>query len=79
MAGSTTRPTHTGSSSRIRVRPTWVVAAVLFAATVVFIAQNRDRVSIHLLTATVSAPMWLLLTITVLVGAAVGALLRARR
>ncbi|MFQ1002639.1 LapA family protein [Modestobacter sp. SSW1-42] len=46
---------------------------------VVFIAQNRDRVSIQLFTATASAPVWLLLTIAVLVGAVIGALLRTRR
>ena len=55
------------------------LASVLALVAVVFIAQNRDRVSIHLFTATFSAPLWLLLTITVLVGAAVGALLRTRR
>lgn len=79
MTGSSTRRTSSGSLSKTSVRPAWVLAAVLALVTVLFIAQNRDRVSIHLFTATVSAPLWLLLTITVLVGAAVGALLRARR
>ncbi|WP_249522397.1 lipopolysaccharide assembly protein LapA domain-containing protein [Modestobacter marinus] len=79
MTGSSTRRTADGSTSRGPVRPAWVLAAVLALLTVVFIAQNRDRVSIHLFTATVPAPLWLLLTITVLVGAAVGALVRTRR
>jgi uncharacterized integral membrane protein len=79
MTGSSTRrPTGAGTSTSA-VRPAFVAAAVLAVISVVFIAQNRDRVSIHLFTATVSAPLWLLLTITVLVGAAVGALLRTRR
>ena len=79
MTGSSTRRTTSDSTSRAPLRPAWVLAAVLVLVAVVFIAQNRDRVSIHLLTATVSAPLWLLLTITALVGTAVGALLRARR
>ena len=79
MTASPTRRTASVSTSKTPVRPAWIIASVLALMTVVFIAQNRDRVSIHLFTATVSAPMWLWLTITVLVGAAVGALLRSRR
>jgi len=56
-----------------------VVALLIVVVAVVFIAQNRDRVSIHLLTIDVSAPVWLILTIMVLLGMAVGALLRGRR
>jgi uncharacterized integral membrane protein len=55
------------------------VALVLALAVVVFIAQNREEVSVHLLWATLSAPQWLLLSLTALIGAAVGALLRWRR
>ncbi|MGY1693669.1 LapA family protein [Geodermatophilus sp. SYSU D00766] len=61
------------------VRPGQVVALVLAVVAVVFIAQNRERVTINLFTVDVSAPVWLILTIMVLLGMAVGALLRWRR
>ena len=45
-----------------------------------FIGQNRDRQSIHLLWITVESPMWLLLSAMLVVGIAVGLLLnRGRR
>ena len=56
-----------------------LVALGLAALAVVFIAQNRDRVRISLFTIDVTAPIWLILTVMVLVGMAVGVLLRARR
>ncbi|HEY6747229.1 MAG TPA: LapA family protein [Mycobacteriales bacterium] len=60
------------------MRPPVVLALVLTLVVIVFIAQNRDKVSVHLLWATLSAPQWLLLTLTALIGAAVGALVRRR-
>jgi len=65
--------------ARPALRPGQVVALVLVVVAVVFIVQNRDRVTINLFTVDVSAPVWLILTIMVLVGMAVGALLRSRR
>ncbi|WP_409329882.1 hypothetical protein [Trujillonella humicola] len=79
MTGSTASRTTGRRGVTGAVRPAWVVAGLLVLVTAVFIAQNRDRVSIHLFSATFTAPMWLLLTMTVLVGGAVGALLRSRR
>ena len=61
------------------VRPGQVVALALVVVAVVFIVQNRDRVTVDLFTVDVTAPVWLILTIMVLVGMAVGALLRSRR
>ena len=78
----TSTPPHAPSASkraRPAVRPGQVVAAVLVVVAVVFIVQNRDRVSINLFTIDVTAPVWLILTIMVAVGMAVGALLRGRR
>ena len=56
-----------------------LVALGLATLAVVFIAQNRDRVRISLFTIDVTAPIWLILTVMVLVGMAVGVLLRGRR
>ena len=78
----TSTPPHASSAprrARPAVRPGQVVAAVLVVVAVVFIVQNRDRVSINLFTIDVTAPVWLILTIMVAVGMAVGALLRGRR
>jgi uncharacterized integral membrane protein len=55
------------------------VALVIAVVTVAFIVQNRGRVSINLFTINVSAPVWLVLTIMVLIGMGLGALLRGRR
>jgi putative membrane protein len=79
MTGTSSRAPSAGTGSTRQLRPAWVVAGVLVVVAVVFIAQNRGRVSMHLFAATLSAPMWLLLSSIALVGAAVGALLRARR
>jgi len=55
------------------------VALGLAVVAVVFIVQNRNRVRISLFSIDVTAPIWLILTLMVLVGMAVGALLRGRR
>lgn len=51
----------------------------LIALAAVFIGQNRDRQQVHFLWATVESPMWLLLAAMLVVGVAVGVLLRRRR
>jgi uncharacterized integral membrane protein len=56
-----------------------VVALVIAVVTLAFILQNRERVSINLFTITVSTPVWLVLTVMVLIGMGLGALLRGRR
>jgi LPXTG-motif cell wall-anchored protein len=53
------------------------IALVALAA--VFIGQNRDRQQVRFLWLTVESPMWLLLAAMLLVGVAVGLLLRRRR
>ena len=51
----------------------------LMALAAVFIGQNRDRQQIHFLWARVESPMWLLLAAMLLIGVAIGLLLRRRR
>ena len=79
MAGTASRAPSSEKPARTGLRAPVVVALVLAVAVIVFIAQNRDEVAVHLLWATLSAPQWLLLTLTALIGAVVGALLRRRR
>ncbi|MGI9126151.1 MAG: DUF1049 domain-containing protein [Mycobacterium sp.] len=55
------------------------LAIALVALAAVFIGQNRDRQSVHFLWLTVESPMWLLLTLMLIVGVAVGLLLHRRR
>ncbi len=52
---------------------------ILVALSAIFIGQNRDRQEVHFLWATVESPMWLLLAAMLVVGVAVGLLLRRRR
>ena len=54
------------------------LALVLAVLAVAFIAQNRDRVPVHLFWLTVTAPMWLLLTALFVAGWVVGILVRRR-
>ena len=56
-----------------------IVALVIGVVAIVFIAQNRGRVQIDLFWVSLSAPVWLLLTLMVLAGMAVSALLRRKR
>lgn len=51
----------------------------LMALAAVFIGQNRDHQQIRFLWATVESPMWLLLAAMLMIGVAVGLLLRRRR
>jgi putative membrane protein len=54
-------------------------AIILVALAAVFVAQNRDRVGIHILWVTIESPMWFILTIIAVVGVLIGLLLRRRR
>ena len=55
------------------------VAIILVALAAIFVAQNRDRVGVHVLWMTVESPMWLILTIIFVVGLLIGLLLHRRR
>ncbi len=54
------------------------LALVLAVIAVVFIAQNRDRVPVHLFWLTVTSPMWLLMAALFAGGWLVGMLLKRR-
>jgi putative membrane protein len=76
--------TQTGTTPRRR-RPLvrflldrWVPILLTLLA-VVFISQNRDRVSIDLFWLQVLAPLWLVLLVAVLAGVLIGSLGRRRR
>lgn len=62
-----------------RISPTqWVALAVTVVA-VVFVAENRGKVSIEFLLITIRSPMWLILLIMFAVGWVTGVLTMRRR
>jgi uncharacterized integral membrane protein len=72
--GQKSRPNH-GGTPRERVvrfaRQRWL-AIVLVVLIVIFIAQNRQRVSINFLWLHLRSPLWFILAITAIVGLAIG-------
>ncbi|WP_280236891.1 hypothetical protein [Nocardia cyriacigeorgica] len=62
-----------------RVSPTQWVALVLTILAVVFILQNRTKVSIDILAVTITSPMWVILLFLFLVGWVAGVLTMRRR
>lgn len=70
-------PTAGGRVRRFAVR--YWVALILVALAAIFVAQNRDRVGVHVLWVTVSSPMWFILAIIFFVGLLIGLLLHRRR
>jgi lipopolysaccharide assembly protein A len=79
MSSTPSKASPAPKRSRPAVRPGQVLAMAIVVVAVAFIAQNRERVHIDLFTIDVTAPVWLVLTIMVVVGMAAGALLRGRR
>ena len=71
------RPSSGGWVRRFALR--YWVAILLVALAAIFVAQNRDRVGVHVLWITVNSPMWFILTIIFFVGLLIGLLLRRRR
>jgi len=71
------RPSSGGRVRRFALR--YWVAIILVALAAIFVAQNRDRVGVHVLWITVNSPMWFILTIIFFVGLLIGLLLRRRR
>ncbi|MGV0805573.1 LPXTG cell wall anchor domain-containing protein [Mycolicibacterium setense] len=67
----------TGPVRRFALR--YWVALILAALAAIFVAQNRDRVGVHVLWVTVESPMWFILVIIFLMGLLIGLLLRRRR
>ncbi len=67
----------TGPVRRFALR--YWIAVILVALAAIFVAQNRDRVGVHVLWVTVESPMWFILVIIFVMGLLIGLLLRRRR
>jgi uncharacterized integral membrane protein len=62
-----------------RISPTqWIALAVTIVA-IVFVAENRNKVSIEFLLITIRSPMWLILLTMFAVGWVTGVLTMRRR
>jgi uncharacterized integral membrane protein len=75
----TSRPTEAASSQRAWWTSRWVLAVVLAVIAVIFVVENREPAAIRLLIPLVVMPQWAALTVSVLLGLAIGFLLRRRR
>ena len=71
------RPQSGGPVRRFALR--YWVALILAALAAIFVAQNRDRVGVHVLWMTLESPLWFILVIIFFVGILIGLLLRRRR
>jgi uncharacterized integral membrane protein len=58
--------------ARRTVSPRLVVGLVLVVISVIFIVENTQKVKVRFLVPRVSAPLWLALVVTFLLGALVG-------
>nr|MDT0524049.1 LPXTG cell wall anchor domain-containing protein [Streptomyces sp. DSM 41633] len=70
-------PETAGPARRVALR--YWVALILVGLAGIFVAQNRDRVGVHVLWVTVESPMWFILVIIFVMGILIGLLLRRRR
>jgi len=68
-----------GESHGFRLKPRQFAAGVIALVLFVFIVQNTDNVQVKFLAVSFETSQWLVLTVTALLGAAVGAALFARR
>jgi uncharacterized integral membrane protein len=57
----------------------WVLGVVIAVIAVIFVVENRDPASIRLLIPLVVMPQWAALAVAVVLGIAIGFLLRRRR
>ena len=73
----TAHPPRQGS--RFPFTPRQVVGLVILILAVVFILQNRRRTVVRFIVPEATAPLWLALLISAVLGFVVGALLLARR
>ncbi|MCV7202220.1 DUF1049 domain-containing protein [Mycolicibacterium peregrinum] len=78
MPRDDTQSTETARPARRPALRYWV-ALILVALAAIFVAQNRDRVGVHVLWVTVESPMWFILVIIFVMGLLIGLLLRRRR
>ena len=68
-----------GQGSRFPFTPRQVVGLVILILAVVFILQNRRQTVVRFIVPEATAPLWLALLISAVLGFVVGALLVARR
>ncbi len=68
-----------GEGSRFPLTPRQVVGLVILILAVVFILQNRRQTVVRFIVPEATAPLWLALLISAVLGFVVGALLVARR
>ncbi|BDD99685.1 hypothetical protein MFTT_37790 [Mycolicibacterium fortuitum subsp. fortuitum] len=78
MPRDDTQSTETARPGRRVALRYWVVL-ILVGLAAIFVAQNRDRVGVHVLWVTVESPMWFILVIIFVMGLLIGLLLRRRR
>lgn len=69
----------TGDNHGFRLNPRQFVGILIALVLVVFILSNRTDVTVQFLTVESTMSLWLVLTLTALAGAAIGALGFARR
>jgi uncharacterized integral membrane protein len=74
-----TRPEGPSAHARRRIGPRQIVAIVVIALTLIFIAQNRDSVQVQFFALTVTAALWFLLIIMVALGVVIGVLASRRK
>lgn len=70
-------PAARGPARRLAVR--YWLALILVALAAIFVAQNRDRVTVHVLWAAADSPLWFILVIIFCMGVVIGLLLHRRR
>ena len=75
----TTRPEGPATRPRRRFGTKQIVALVVAVLTLIFIMQNRDAVQIAFFTLTVTAALWFVLLIVLVLGVIVGVLATRRR
>jgi uncharacterized integral membrane protein len=71
--------TNQNRSLLTRISPTQWVALALTVLAVIFVAENRNKVSIEFLLITIWSPMWLILLVMFVVGWVTGVLTMRRR
>ena len=72
-------PHPPGPGRRLPFTPRQVVGLVILILAVVFILQNRRQTMVRFIVPEATAPLWLALLISAVLGFVVGALLVARR
>ena len=68
-----------GENHGFRLNPKQFISILLALVLLLFIVQNTDDVQVKFLTVTFETSQWIVLTVTALLGAAVGAGAFARR